>query len=207
MTRPTSFLPHADSSLSEEHLRALKALVRFKTLSPDSPALHLQSVRFAHLLRNEAGSDIPESVLPLIKTEFSSSVIPDDVSLEQYNTTFLQQYAQNSQVIFAAAQAQYIVSSGKDVEDTLASLQQLLKKENKPSLPVIVRAIDFLKSKVLASDESKLAEYISKAREVFPLAVELMSSDEVEAQKKDIESRREAEKKAGNEDAKPEEEK
>jgi len=104
-------------------------------IASESAQLHLQLVRFALQLQQSA-EGIPSSVIELLKVELENLLPLQSVSLENYNTEFLQRSASNAQAKLAAAKAQWSISSGKDRAGVSALVAEAIRSTDKPSLQV-----------------------------------------------------------------------
>lgn len=104
-------------------------------IAPQSPALHLQLIELALLLRSPP-SGTPEAVLALLREELETMLPISSVSVEQYNTQYLQQHPGDAEAGLAAAKAQWAVSQHQDKEGVSQTLLQALKGAKPPTLAV-----------------------------------------------------------------------
>jgi hypothetical protein len=105
------------------------------SIAPKSAQLHLQIVRFALQLQNPPSSIAP-SVIEVLKADLEGILPLQSVSLESYNTEFLQHNAKDAGAKLAAAKAQWYISGEKDREGVASLNTEAVRSTEKPSLQV-----------------------------------------------------------------------
>lgn len=104
-------------------------------IAPQSPVVHLQLVEFAIKMQTPS-SDVPETVLALIRQEFETILPISSVNLDAYNTQYLQQRPGDSEAVLAVAKAQWAISGRKDKEGVSNRILEGLKECDRLKLPV-----------------------------------------------------------------------
>ena len=196
---------HVDTGSSrafaEEYLRAVRALQRAHAISPESPILHYQIVRFALLLEaSSSDSGIPAELEATLKADLEPLIPLSSVSPQAFSTDYLQKRPGSAEVILGAARAQWAIS--EDARATSELLLQMAKPENKPTLRDLRAAKVFLQTDV-GADQTQLEAFRSAAAGVFPRATAFRSAEQNQEQQAAIAESRRKEKAAGNEDPEP----
>lgn len=104
-------------------------------IAPESPNLHLRLVDFA-LLMQSPSSTAPEAVLGLVRKELETLLPTSSVTLENYNTQYLQKHSGDMDAALAAAKAQWAISGQKDGQGVSNMLLEGLKSADRPQLSV-----------------------------------------------------------------------
>lgn len=180
-----------------ELARALKSLNRLHEIAPQSPTLHLQLIEFALLLQTPP-SGISEAVLALLRDELQSILPDSSITLESYNTQYLQQHPRDAAAALAVAQAQWTISNHRDKDGVVSLMLEALKGPEQPTLGTVQAALAFLRDEVQA-DSQVIQAFNASAKAFYPRATILKTSEELAAQKASIEEARRMEKEAGNE--------
>lgn len=186
----------SDCFAIEQFLRAIKALQALRKASPTSPALHERTVELAVALR-ASDTSIAEPVRSVI-TQALEDLLPSSVSLEAFNTDYLQKQPGNADAILAAAKAQWQISPS-DTPRVNELLMQLTRPESRASLATLKEASAFLKEDV-KEDQYKITAFEQAAAQLYPEATAFKTVDAVKAQKQAIMDRRQKAREAGNED-------
>lgn len=125
------------SRCSEKYVQAAKALTRVHALEVTNPELHVRLIDFRKTrayvdVLNMPGlltvlfcvvSSLPEApaapVGPVIEASLKA-LLPDELSLEVFNSQYLQRHPGNAKVILAAAKSMHRLNSTmQEVEDTI----------------------------------------------------------------------------------------
>ncbi|KAI0674538.1 NMDA receptor-regulated protein 1a [Trametes maxima] len=85
----------------KKYLRALQALSRAHALDADSPELHIRVVDFKR--RWSSLSEKPSETVASAVTSALSKLLPDEISLELFNSQYLQQHSSRGAAVLAAA--------------------------------------------------------------------------------------------------------
>lgn len=120
---------------SGESVRALRVLKRMQEIGSQSPNLHLQLVEFALLLKSPRSS-VPEAVQALLLEELEPILPIASVSLEHFNTQYLQQHPGDAEAALAAAKAQWTLSEHRDKDGVSSMLLEAFKGAIQPTLAV-----------------------------------------------------------------------
>jgi len=135
-------------------LQALKALNTARTLDSDHPELHLRLVDFQKTV-SSLPQIPPEPIGPLV-TESLPRLIPEGMTLETYNSQYLQQHSASARAILASAKVSQKLESPREEVETL--LFGVLKDEVQLSIPTALDIIEFLAFlKSPRTDEFRLA--------------------------------------------------
>lgn len=204
-----------------EIVRALKLLQRMQAVAPKSPALHLQAIEIALLVQNPP-ANTPESVLQLVRQELEVFLPLSSITLENFNTQYLQQKAGDLEAAIAAAKAQWSITGKSDKNGVLNIVLESLKNAEKPKLAVslvfsgctftlvcpmltpdallqqhLQSWLDYIKAEVQA-DAQQVEAFSSAAQGFYPNASVFKSADALAAQRAAIDESREKEKQAGD---------
>lgn len=108
-------------------------------IAPNSPALHLRLVDFALLVQSPP-STAPEAALGLVRKELETLLPTSSITLENYNTQYLQKHSGSMDAALAAAKAQWAISGQKEGQGVSNMLLEGLKSADKPQLSVSLRS-------------------------------------------------------------------
>ena len=92
-------------------------------------------MRYAVLVQSPE-SGLPDHIKPIILRSLESLVPLASVSLEAFNTEYIQSHAGVADAALAAAKAQWTISGQRDKDGVAAIVMQILRQENKATLPV-----------------------------------------------------------------------
>ncbi|KAJ7336280.1 NMDA receptor-regulated protein 1-domain-containing protein [Mycena albidolilacea] len=101
----------------KKYLQASKALALAAALDTEHPELHIRRVEFRQTVSSLAE---PPQVLGPILTESSAKLLPDEVSLETFNSQYLQRHSASAPAILAVAKVLVKLQTPREqVEETL----------------------------------------------------------------------------------------
>ncbi|KAJ3482804.1 hypothetical protein NLI96_g6742 [Meripilus lineatus] len=124
----------------EKYLQALRALTHAKDLDAEHPDLHVRLIRFRKTISSL--SKPPADPVGSVLSSTLDKLLPDGVSLETYNSQYLQKHSTSAPQILAVAQSLHIlVSPLKEVEDTAL---QVLGPDVQMDLKTAVAVSSFL---------------------------------------------------------------
>ncbi|KAF7289948.1 hypothetical protein MIND_01370000 [Mycena indigotica] len=104
------------SSRRKKYLQAAKALSQAATLDSEHPQLHVRRIQFRQLV----SSLPPETQGAALLSEIASRLLPDQVSIEVFNSQYLQSHSEDSAAVLAVANVLVALKSPLDqVEETL----------------------------------------------------------------------------------------
>ncbi|KAJ3799767.1 NMDA receptor-regulated protein 1-domain-containing protein [Lentinula aff. detonsa] len=160
----------------KKYLQAARALARARALDSEYPDLHVRIVHARHFV-----SVLPEPMPPPVGPIFIETlgkILSEDVSLETYNSQFLQNHSTSAQAILAAAQTSRVVGAPlQEVEDlifttlrdevrldvkTALEISSFLKKIKSPRVNELHQALD---AKFTLSTAFKTPDELAKLRE------------------------------------------
>ncbi|KAH9477761.1 N-terminal acetyltransferase A complex auxiliary subunit NAA15 [Psilocybe cubensis] len=152
-------------------LQAVGALSRAAALNPDHPELHLRLVDV-----KQRASSFPQAPPPPIGPVFTEAIakfIPDDLSLETFNSQYLQKHSTDSHTVLAAAKALHKLNLPlADVENTAFTL---FSPDVRLDVPTALSTVDFLAS----LKSSRLDEFRAQCQTTFPLSTVFKPSAEL----------------------------
>ncbi|KAF8639266.1 hypothetical protein AX16_010338 [Volvariella volvacea WC 439] len=156
-------------------LQAVRALNHAREIDPQNPELHVRLLHFA-----QTASSLPQQPPSPIGPVFQSSLhtfIPEGVSLETYNSQYLQKHSQSAKAILAVATVQKNLGAPiADVEETVWSSLREGEGEEVEGFDVKVAQsfISFLSS----LPSSRTAEYREACSKRFELSTIFKSETE-----------------------------
>ena len=105
--------------ITEKFLQAVRALNRIKTIDPENPELHVRLVHLRHTI-----SSLPQPPPEPIGSVLSGSLdelLSPDVSLETYNSQYLQQHSTSGRGILAAAKVLRLLGAtpAEEIDNTI----------------------------------------------------------------------------------------
>lgn len=123
-------------------LQALTALNHARSLDPEHPELHIRAVH----LKKTASSlpQPPPAPIGPIFLETIPKIIPDDVSLETFNSQYLQRHSTCPRAILAAAKV--LLNLGAPREEVEETIFTSLRDEVTLDIPSALTTLHFLKS-------------------------------------------------------------
>ncbi|KAJ7627570.1 NMDA receptor-regulated protein 1-domain-containing protein [Mycena polygramma] len=101
----------------KKYLQASKALARAAEIDTEHPEVHIRRVDFRQTV-----SSVPEPspVVGPVLTELASKLLPDEVSLETFNSQYLQHHSTSAPAILAVAKVMFKLQTPREqVEETL----------------------------------------------------------------------------------------
>jgi peptide alpha-N-acetyltransferase len=102
----------------KKYLQAARALSHARSLSPEHPELHIRTVD----MRKTVSSlpQVPPTPIGPVLTELLSSILPDEISLETFNSQYLQRHSSSAAAVLAAAKvSRKLDATREEVEDIL----------------------------------------------------------------------------------------
>ncbi|KAJ8597054.1 N-terminal acetyltransferase A, auxiliary subunit [Rhizopogon salebrosus TDB-379] len=167
----------------KKYLQAVKMLTRARSLDPDHPDLH---VRIAHL-RNTVSSlpdPIPAPLGPVI-AESIASLLPEQVSLELFNSEYLQKHSSSPMAVLAHARVAQISNAPLEEVETIlfAVLRQPVELDHEAAFAVLSYLKDVKSSRaeefrIACNDRFELSTLFKSAEEIAVLQKELEEPEE-----------------------------
>jgi len=125
----------------KKYLQAVQALARARAVDPAHPELHVRIVDLRKTVSSLSGS-IPEPSGSVL-TGTLADILPEEVSLETYNSQYLQQHSQSGAAIFAVARVYRRLDSPREEVESL--LFTALGDQNELSIKTALEIISFLR--------------------------------------------------------------
>ncbi|KDR72571.1 hypothetical protein GALMADRAFT_252705 [Galerina marginata CBS 339.88] len=123
-------------------LQAVGALTRASALNPNYPELHIRVVDAKH--RASSLPQTPPAPIGPVFTEALSKLLPDEVSLETFNSQYLQRHSTDPQAVLASAKVLHNLNGSlQNVEDTVFSI---LGADVRLDIRTALSALSFLSS-------------------------------------------------------------
>ncbi|RDB27479.1 N-alpha-acetyltransferase 16, NatA auxiliary subunit [Hypsizygus marmoreus] len=157
-------------------LQAVKALNHARSLDAENPELHIRLVHF-----RQAASALPQqppAPIGSVFTEALSKLLPEEVSLDTYNSQYLQRHSSSPRAVLAAAKVAHALQAPlPDVEATVFSTFGPDIKLDIPTALLFVLFLTTLKS-------SRLEEFRANCDARFELSTLFKPLTELEVLKK-----------------------
>ncbi|KAK7046670.1 NMDA receptor-regulated protein 1-domain-containing protein, partial [Favolaschia claudopus] len=120
----------------KKYLQASKALMRAAALDTQHPELHIRRVDLRQ--RISGAGDSLQAAAPLV-TESASKLLPDELSLETFNSQYLQQHSASGLAIFAVAKVMVKLETPREqVDETLfTALEASVELDVKTALAIL----------------------------------------------------------------------
>ncbi|KAI0634817.1 NMDA receptor-regulated protein 1a [Trametes polyzona] len=146
----------------KKYLQAAQALSHAHTLNADSPELHVRLVDFKH--RWSSLSEKPSETVSTVVSSTLSKLVPDEVSLELFNSQYLQKHSSRAEAVLGVAKAARILGAPREeVENTIFTV---LNTDVDLNLETAL-AIDTFLSEIQSPREE---EFRAGAKQRFPLS-------------------------------------
>jgi hypothetical protein len=114
-------ISHQLIQLKGKLLQAIKALNHASAINPDHPDLHVRLVDIK--LRASALPQQPPAPVGPIFIESLSKLIPDSISLETFNSQYLQRHNSDANALLAVARVMQMLQSPlSEIENTIFSI-------------------------------------------------------------------------------------
>ncbi|KZT00643.1 NMDA receptor-regulated protein 1a [Laetiporus sulphureus 93-53] len=125
----------------KKYIQAVKALNSARAVNAEDPELHVRLVHFRTIVASLPQS--PPAPMGPVVSEALTKLLPEELSLELYNSQYLQRHSTDARAILACAKVSHLLQAPRgEVEDaTFAVLNPDVKLDIKTSLAVH----DFLK--------------------------------------------------------------
>jgi len=162
----------------KKYLLVLEAVLKARTISLDHPHVHLQTVKFFHLVSPQL-----ESLNPIVASVISGErdKILAGKSLQQLNQEFLKKFNSSNSHKLVATELMFLLSP-KDKQEALKFLQNLELTKGRKQLK---EAISIHQSILSVFEENQVAsEFKKKCKTVFLDATYFMEKAEVEQRRK-----------------------
>ncbi|OSD08807.1 NMDA receptor-regulated protein 1a [Trametes coccinea BRFM310] len=157
----------------KKYLQALQALNNAHRLDADSPELHIRVVDFKR--RWSTLSDKPSETVASVVSSTLPKLIPEEISLELFNSQYLQKHSSRGGAVLGAAKVSRDLGAPR--EEVEAAVFTALNADVELNLETAM-AIDAFLSEIQSSRQE---EFRSVAREKFPLATVFASREELQA--------------------------
>ncbi|OBZ77517.1 N-alpha-acetyltransferase 16, NatA auxiliary subunit [Grifola frondosa] len=96
----------------KKYLQAVKALNHARSLDPANPELHIRIVHLRNTIT--ALSELPPAPVSPVLSAAISTLLPDELSLEVFNSQYLQQHPGDAKVTLAAAKVSRILGAPRE---------------------------------------------------------------------------------------------
>jgi len=96
----------------KKYLQATQALNNARLLNADHPDLHVRTVEFRRTVSSLPQTP-PVPIGPAL-TEFLSATFPEDISLETYNSQYLQKHSSSGPAVLAAAKVSHMLGASRE---------------------------------------------------------------------------------------------
>ncbi|KAL4251971.1 NMDA receptor-regulated protein 1a [Abortiporus biennis] len=154
-----------------KYLQAVKALTRAQALDSENAELHVRLVHFRKTI-----SSLPqqpaEPVGPVLASSLSK-LIPEDVSLETYNSQFLQKHSTSDKAMLAAAKVLHIL--GSPISEIESTVFGVFNPEVPSHVTVSLDILSFLKE----VNSSRAEEFRKACDSKFELSTLFKSAEEL----------------------------
>ncbi|KAI0747030.1 NMDA receptor-regulated protein 1a [Daedaleopsis nitida] len=161
-----------------KYLQAVQALTQAHSLDPYSSELHIRVVDFKR--RWSSLEHKPSEAVGTAASTAIAQLLPDEVSLEVFNSQYLQQHSSRGDAMLAAAKvAQTLGASREEVE---ASLFNVLNAEVELKLETALAITAFLSE----IQSPRAEEFRAACRGKFELSTLFLSPDEIAAARKSV---------------------
>ncbi|KZT39448.1 N-terminal acetyltransferase A, auxiliary subunit [Sistotremastrum suecicum HHB10207 ss-3] len=170
-----------------KYLQAQRALQYAKSLEPQNPELHVRILEYHLALlslhqKGSNGSASPSPVADLLK-----SLLPEEVTPDVYNSTWLQSGSPSATRILAGARGASAL--GAPVEEVESILQGVWGEDVAINPQTALQVLDYVRS----IQSSKVEEFRTRSQEKFPLSIIFKTPDEWKALKASIQNEEEKE--------------
>ncbi|EGO03587.1 hypothetical protein SERLA73DRAFT_101816 [Serpula lacrymans var. lacrymans S7.3] len=129
----------------KKFLQAIKSLKLAHSIDAEHPELHIRAIEFRRLVIS-LQPPISAPVGPVL-TDFLSSIIPEEVTLETYNSQYLQRHSNSAQAILACAKVSYkLISPQPEIESLLFTALNAEVNLDIKSLLAIMSFLEEIKS-------------------------------------------------------------
>lgn len=152
-------------------LQAVAALNRASGLNPDHPELHIRLID----LKQTASSlpQSPPSPIGPVFVDAVSKLVPDELSLDTFNSLYLQRHSTDPQANLAAAKVSHKLKAPRHEVETLVFA--LLEGQVQLNIPTALSAISFLTS----LQSSRVDEFKAVCQTKFELSTVFKNSAEL----------------------------
>jgi tetratricopeptide (TPR) repeat protein len=155
----------------KKYLQALKALEHARALDPEHPELHIRLVEFKRTV-----STLPQPLSDphgAILSESLNNLLPEEISLDTYNSQYLQRNPSSAPSILATAKVSYKLESPREsVESTIFNtLEENVNLDIKTALSIIA-FLNIIKS-------PRTDDFRAKCDSKFPLSTVFKTPSEI----------------------------
>ncbi|RPD56962.1 NMDA receptor-regulated protein 1a [Lentinus tigrinus ALCF2SS1-7] len=162
----------------KKYLQAIHALNSAHSLDADSPELHIRVVDFKR--RWSSLEEKPSEAVVTAASAAITKLLPDEVSLEVFNSQYLQQHSSRADAILAAAKVSRLLGAPRD--EVEASVFNVLNAEVDLKLETALASVAFLNE----IQSPRADEFREAARGKFELSTLFLSADELAAARKAV---------------------
>ncbi|KDQ22405.1 hypothetical protein PLEOSDRAFT_1109515 [Pleurotus ostreatus PC15] len=160
----------------KKYLQAIKALKHAQSLDSEHAELHTRLVDFKK--RASAFPQVPPAPIGPLVTTSLATLLPEEVSLETYNSLYLQRHSGYAPAVLAAARVSH--SLGSAIDEVDATLFTTLADDAQLDIVTASKILDFLK----AIKSSRVEEYRLTCVSRFPLSTVFMTQSELSQKQK-----------------------
>ncbi|EIW77090.1 N-terminal acetyltransferase A, auxiliary subunit [Coniophora puteana RWD-64-598 SS2] len=162
----------------ERYLEAARALARARSIDAEHPEVHVRTVELKLKVQSLSAPAVSETALAAL-VESLATALPDELSLETFNSQYLQRHAADGGAVLGAARAARVLQAPlAEVEETVFSALQdgvALKIET------ALAALAFLRS----IESSRADEFRAACDARFELATVFKAPEELERLRKE----------------------
>jgi len=161
----------------KKYLQAAQALSYARSLSPEHSELHIRTVD----MRKAVSSlpQLPPAPIGPVLTESLSSILPDEISLETFNSQYLQKHSSSAAAVLAAAQVSRKLDAAR--EEVEAILFTTLKGDVQLDIKTAQAIASFLGD----IHSPRQGEYRAACDAKFELSTVFKTSSELAVLRKD----------------------
>ncbi|KAK7684976.1 hypothetical protein QCA50_011811 [Cerrena zonata] len=156
----------------KKFLQAVRALNHVKSLDPENPELHVRLVHLRHTV-SSLPQPPPEPIGPVLSESLDKLLSPE-VSLETYNSQYLQQHPTSGHAIFASAKVLRLLGAtpAEEIDNTVFTM---FNPDVQFGVDTGLDVVNFLKS----IRSSRVEEFRAAADKKFELSTIFKSSTDI----------------------------
>ncbi|KAF8999912.1 N-terminal acetyltransferase A, auxiliary subunit [Hymenopellis radicata] len=154
----------------KKYLQAVRALAHARELDADYPELH---VRLAHLRKTVTSlPQVPPAPIGEVFTSTVSALLPDEVTLETFNSQYLQRHSSSPLAIFAAARVL------KTLDGPLEEVDNTIFSTLGPDVKLTLKSARTMLDYLVQLGSLRVEEYRTSCDQRFPLATVFKTAEE-----------------------------
>ncbi|KAF8886487.1 NMDA receptor-regulated protein 1-domain-containing protein [Infundibulicybe gibba] len=157
----------------KKFLQAVKALNRARAIDPEHPELHIRLVDF-HQAASSLSQPPPSPIGPVFM-DIKTTLFPDNLSIETFNSQYLQRHSTSAPAILASARVlQKLKAPPEEIDDTVFLT---LKEDVVLDLKVAITAVEYL----VSVKSTRAEEYRAACDTRFHLSTVFKTPEELKA--------------------------